>query len=418
VGAGLAGAALLGLPEQGPAWLSAAAFFALWALYLSVVNVGQTFYGFGWETLLLEAGFLAVFLGPAGTAPPTLVLWLYRWLLFRVEFGAGLIKLRGDRCWRDLTCLDYHHETQPLPGPLSWFFHHLPRPLHRAEVVANHATQLVVPFGLFAPQPVAGVAALVIVVTQAWLLASGNFSWLNLITIVLAAAALDDRLLAALSPVDPPAVLAGPAGWQQAAVLAVALLVAVLSVRPASNLLGRRQLMNASFDPLRLVNTYGAFGAVTRVRREIVLEGTDEAAAPGPATAWKEYRFKAKPGDPRRRPRQVAPYHLRLDWLLWFAAMSPPSSHPWMAGLVTRLLEHDPATRKLLGRPDPFPDHPPALVRARLYRYRFTTPAERRRTGAWWTRELVGEYLPPLRLDPLSGAPARRPGRPGTAPRR
>jgi hypothetical protein len=388
----------------------------MWGLYLSVVNVGQTFYGFGWETLLLEAGFLAVLLGPAGTAPPTLVLWLYRWLLFRVEFGAGLIKLRGDRCWRDLSCLDYHHETQPLPGPLSWFFHHLPRPLHRAEVLANHATQLVVPFGLFAPQPVAGLAALVIVVTQAWLLVSGNFSWLNLITIVLATAALDGALLGAVLPVDPPAALAAPAGWQQAAVLALAVAVVALSWRPARNLVGRRQLMNASFDPLRLVNTYGAFGAITRVRREVVLEGTDDAT-PGPAATWKEYQFKAKPGDPRRRPRQVAPYHLRLDWLLWFAAMSPPSAHPWMAQLAVRLLEHDPATLKLLGA-NPFPDHPPALVRARLYRYRFTTPAERRRTGAWWSRDLVGEYLPPLRLAPLSGAPARRPGRPGTDPRR
>jgi Lipase maturation factor len=408
VGVGLAGAALLGLPEQGPAWASMAVWLVMWALYLSIVNVGQTFYGFGWETLLLEAGFLAVFLGPADQAPPTLVLWLYRWLLFRVELGAGLIKLRGDRCWRDLTCLDYHHETQPLPGPLSWFFHHLPARLHRVEVLANHATQLVVPFGLLAPQPVAGAAALVIVVTQAWLVASGNFSWLNLVTIVLAAAALDDRLLAVL-PVDPPANLADPAGWQLAAVVALALLVAALSVRPARNLVGRRQLMNASFDPLRLVNTYGAFGAITRVRREVVLEGTDEPA-PGPAAVWKEYQFKAKPGDPRRRPRQVAPYHLRLDWLLWFAAMSPPPAHPWMATLVTRLLEHDPATLKLLGH-NPFPDHPPVLVRARLYRYRFTTPAERRQTGAWWSRDLLGDYLPPLRLDRLGGAPGRRPGR-------
>ena len=393
-----------------------AAWLALWALYLSIVNVGQTFYGFGWETLLLEAGFLAVFLGPAAQAPPTLVLWLYRWLLFRVEFGAGLIKLRGDRCWRDLTCLDYHHETQPLPGPLSWFFHHLPGRLHRVEVLANHATQLVVPFGLFAPQPVAGAAALVVVVTQAWLMASGNFSWLNLITIVVAAAAVDDRLLAAVLPVDPPATLADPAAWQRAAVLALTVAVTALSIRPVRNLVGRRQLMNASFDPLRLVNTYGAFGAITRVRREVVLEGTDEAA-PGPATVWAEYQCKAKPGDPRRRPRQVAPYHLRLDWLLWFAAMSPPSAHPWMAVLVTRLLENDPATLRLLGR-NPFPDHPPALVRARLYRYRFTTPAERRQTGAWWSRELLGDYLPPLRLDPVSGGPARRPGRPGTGPRR
>src|SRR4029453_14959273 len=167
---------------------------------------------------------------------------------------------------------------------------------------------------------------------------------------------------------------------------ALVLLVAVLSVRPARNLLGRRQLMNATFDPLRLVNTYGAFGAITRVRREVVLEGTDDPT-PGPATAWREYQCKAKPGDPRRRPRQVAPYHLRLDWLLWFAAMSPPSAPPRMAPLATRPLEKDPAP-------------PPALVRARLYRSRFTTPAERRQTGAWWSRDLLGDYLPPLRLDP------------------
>jgi hypothetical protein len=174
--------------------------------------------------------------------------------------------------------------------------------------------------------------------------------------------------------------------------------VATLSVRPVLNLIGRRQLMNASFDPLRLVNTYGAFGAITRVRREVVLEGTDDPA-PGPGSLWKEYQFKAKPGDPRRRPRQIAPYHLRLDWLTWFAAMSSAAAHPWLLTLAVRLLEGDQATRKLLGRPDPFPDRPPALVRARLYRYRFTTSAERRSTGAWWSRELLGEYLPPLRLD-------------------
>jgi hypothetical protein len=326
-----------------------------------------------------------------------------RWLLFRVEFGAGLIKLRGDRCWRDLTCLDYHHETQPLPGPLSWWFHHLPRPLHRAEVLANHATQLVVPFGLFAPQPVARTAALVIVVTQAWLLVSGNFSWLNLITIVLAVSAMDDVLLGAVLPIDPPDPLADPAGWQLAAVATLVVLVATLSVRPVRNLVGRRQLMNASFDPLRLVNTYGAFGAITRVRREVVLEGTDDPA-PGPATVWAEYQFKAKPGDPRRRPRQVAPYHLRLDWLLWFAAMSPPLGPPLDGHPGTRLLEDDRPTLKLLGR-NPFADHPPAVVRARLYRYRFTTPSERRQTGAWWSRDLLGE-LPAAAALPASRRPA------------
>ncbi|HVM02126.1 MAG TPA: lipase maturation factor family protein, partial [Acidimicrobiales bacterium] len=172
-GAGLAALCAAGIPQAGPWWASMAAWAVLWALYLSIVNVGQRFYGFGWESLLLEAGFLAVFLGPADWAPPTLLIVALRWLLFRLELGAGIIKMRGDRCWRDLTCLHYHHETQPLPNPLSWWFHHLPGWFHKVEVAANHVSQLVAPLGLFAPQPVAGAAGAVIVLTQGWLLLSG-----------------------------------------------------------------------------------------------------------------------------------------------------------------------------------------------------------------------------------------------------
>lgn len=149
----LSGAVVAGAADAVPLWASMVLWAALWVMYLSIVNVGQTWYAFGWESLLLEAGFLAVFLGNARTDPPVLVLWLMRWLLFRVEFGAGLIKMRGDSCWRDLTCLYYHHETQPMPGPLSWFFHRLPRPLHRVEVAANHVAQLVVPVLLFTRSP-------------------------------------------------------------------------------------------------------------------------------------------------------------------------------------------------------------------------------------------------------------------------
>src|SRR3954468_17606907 len=167
-------AVVVGIPDRLPAPLTVAIWLALWALYLSIVNVGQTFYSFGWESLVLEAGFLAAFLGPSWMAAPAPIILLFRWLLFRLEFGAGLIKMRGDACWRDLTCLYYHHETQPMPGPLSWYFHHLPKPLHRVEVFANHVTQLVVPFGLFLPQPIAGAAAAVMIVTQLWLVASGN----------------------------------------------------------------------------------------------------------------------------------------------------------------------------------------------------------------------------------------------------
>ncbi|MBW3546940.1 MAG: lipase maturation factor family protein [Actinobacteria bacterium] len=387
---------LLGWPQAGPAWAPMLAWGLLWALYLSIINVGQVFYAFGWETLLVEAGFLAIFLGPAEVAPPVLVVLALRWLLFRLEFGAGLIKLRGDRCWRDLTCLHHHHETQPLPNPLSWFFHHLPGRVHKAEVLGNHVAQLVAPVLLFAPQPVAGVAGAVIVVTQAWLVLSGNFSWLNIMTIALAVVAFDDAMLAPLVPVDPPA-LAGAPGWHQVAVVGVAVAVVALSWRPVRNMASPGQLMNSSFDPLRLVNTYGAFGSVTKQRMEVVLEGTDDAH-PGPGTDWREYEFKAKPGDPARRPPQVAPYHLRLDWLMWFVPLSPRSHQRWLVALVAKLLADDRPTLRLL-RHNPFPHQPPALVRARLYRYRFTTGEERRRSGAWWVRTPAGELLPAVGLD-------------------
>ncbi len=403
----LSGAALLGLTERGPLWASMVAWLVLWALYLSIVNVGQVFYSFGWETLLLEAGFLAVFLGPSHLAPPAPVLWLMRWLVFRLEFGAGLIKLRGDRCWRDLTCLYYHHETQPMPNPLSWFFHHLPKPLHQVEVLANHVAQLVAPFGLLAPQPVASVAGVVIIVTQSWLVLSGNFSWLNLLTITLACSALAGSVLASLLGVSPPSSLQGIPGWHQGAVLALVAVVVVLSYRPVHNLASRRQLMNTSFEPLHLVNTYGAFGSVTRVRYEIVLEGTEDAEV-GPTTEWKEYEFKGKPGDPLRRPPQIAPYHLRLDWLMWFAALSARYAEPWFLVLVAKLLENDPATVKLLRRV-PFPQAPPAFIRARFYEYRFTTWRERRATGAWWKRTLVGDFLRPTSLRRDAAAPRDAP---------
>lgn len=392
----VAASLVLGLPQRGPLGLSLLAWLVLWVLYLSVVNVGQTFYGFGWETLLLEAGFLALFLGHAETQPPVLVMWLLRWLLFRLELGAGLIKIRGDPCWRDLTCLDFHHETQPMPNALSWWFHRLPRRLHRVEVAANHVAQLVVPWFLFAPEPLGTAAAVVIVITQSWLVLSGNFSWLNLITIVLGLAAVDGSVLAAVLPVDPPAALSTGAGWHQALVAAATIAVVVLSWWPVRNMVSRRQAMNASFNRLHLVNTYGAFGSVTRVRHEIVVEGTDDPA-PSEEAVWREYGFKGKPGDVRRRPRQFAPYHLRLDWLMWFAALSPARARGWFQPLVLKLLEGDEATLRLLAR-NPFPDAPPRFIRARRYRYRFTTRAERRGTGAWWDRTLVDDFLAPTSL--------------------
>jgi hypothetical protein len=397
-GAALAAAVVAGAADLVPLWAAMLMWLTLWVLYLSIVNVGQTWYGFGWESLLLETGFLAIFLGNDHTAPPVLVLWLARWLLFRVEFGAGLIKMRGDPCWRNLTCLFYHHETQPMPGPFSWFFHHLPKPLHRMEVAGNHFAQLVVPFGLFAPQPVASVAAAIIVVTQLWLVASGNFAWLNWVTIILAFSAIDQSWIgwwpAALLPAQP--ALSAPPSWFTGLVIVFTATVLFLSYWPARNMLSSHQRMNMSFNPFHLVNTYGAFGSIGRIRREVVIEGTEEPTITK-QTVWKEYEFKGKPGAVRRLPRQWAPYHLRLDWLMWFAAISPGYAQPWLTPFLQRLLRNDPPTLRLL-RHNPFPESPPRYVRAQLYVYRFTTVAELRRDRAWWRRTLVGRYVPPMTL--------------------
>jgi hypothetical protein len=405
VGIALSLSALVGLADRLPiaGWM--ALWLVLWALYLSIVNVGQIWYGFGWETLLLEAGFLTVFLGPASVAPPTLGMWLLRWLLFRLEFGAGLIKMRGDPCWRDLTCLAYHHETQPMPNPLSWWFHRLPPRLHKVETLANHVTQLVVVFGLFFPQPIAGVAAAIMVITQGYLLISGNFAWLNALTLILGLAVLDGRWLDAVLPVERPAKLSSPT-WFTVTVIVVTLLVAALSVGPVRNLLSPNQAMNTSFDPLRLVNSYGAFGSVTRVRRELIVEATDDPH-PGPDTAWREYEFKGKPGDVHRRPPQWAPYHLRLDWLMWFVALSPAYGRSWLPTFLGKLLEADPATLRLL-RSAPFGNQRPAAVRVLVYRYRFTTRAERRSTGAWWHRDHERQLIAPVTAGELPGVSGGR----------
>jgi hypothetical protein len=325
------------------------------------------------------------------------VILMFRWLAFRLEFGAGLIKLRGDQCWRDFTCLDFHHETQPMPNPLSWFFHHLPRRLHRVEVAGNFFAQLIAPWGLFLPQPIATLAALVMILTQLYLVVSGNYAWLNWITIVIACSGISDAVLRTVLSVGVTTYAPAP-DWFSVTVVAVTIVVAVLSYWPVRNLVSSRQLMNAPFNPLHLVNTYGAFGSVTRRRLEVVVEGTADEN-PGADTAWLEYEFKGKPTSFRRISPQVAPYHLRLDWLMWFAALSRGYAESWFLPFLMRLLENDRPTLGMLRR-NPFPAAPPVWVRARLYHYRFSSWERLRHDGVWWERTLVGEYAAPVRLRP------------------
>ena len=403
----LSAAALLGTSEAGPIWLSVATWLVLWFLYLSIVNIGQKFYGFGWESMLLEAGFFTAFMGPARVRPSLIPILILRWMLFRTEFGAGLIKLRHDSCWRDLTCLYYHYETQPLPNPLSWYFHRLPKQLHRLSVVFSHFVQVVAPFGLFAPQPIAAVAGAFIIVHQLLLIISGNYSWLNWLTVALGLLAFSDFTL--LLGAHPGLSYAAPRPlWFQMVLYGLGAAAVALSIKPALNLVSRNQLMNYSYNRLHIINAYGAFGSVTRARYEIVIEGTDEVVLNN-GTRWQEYGFKAKPGDLRRTPPQWAPYHLRLDWLMWFLPFAVAVSESgvyvrgyelWFMRFLRKLLEDDRATLKLL-RTNPFPEAPPRFVRALFYQYRYTTWPEKRETGAWWERRLIGTYMPPISLAQL-----------------
>lgn len=397
---------VVGLPQLGPFWVPLLAFLVMWGAYLSIVSIGQTFYGFGWEMLLLEAGFLVAFLGSNDQPPPTVVIVLLWWLLFRLEFGAGMIKIRGGREWRDLTAMTYHHQTQPMPGPLSRQAHLLPRWFHRLEVIGNHVAQLVVPWFLFAPllslwvpgpwpQWIGAGAAAIIVATQLWLVLTGNFAWLNAATIVLAFSAIGLPASDRDAPSDPPWTIDGL--WMPWLVVTCALgaVYVWLSIPSARNLFARRQLMNASFSRWQLGNAYGAFGTVTKERVEYIVEGTRDS---DPATArWEEYAFRGKPGDVRRMPPQVAPYHLRLDWLMWFLPLGR-SLDDWFAVFLTRLLEADAATLALLRR-DPFGGQPPRWIRVVGYRYRFATRREHRELGVRWIRESPRLIVQPIGFD-------------------
>jgi len=401
IGVGLAAVVIAGLANV-PLML------LLWALYMSFVNVGQDWYGYGWEIQLLETGFLAVFLCPLVDArpfprlpPPPAVIWLFRWLIVRIMLGAGLIKLRGDPCWRDLTCLYFHYETQPLPNPLSWWLHFRPHWFQKLGVAFNHVAELGAPWLVVWPRIARLAAGGIMLAFQVTLIVSGNLSFLNWLTIVPILACFDDGLLRRVLPrwlvarAERAAAEAVPSRAQTVASAALVAVVAVLSVGPVRNLLSPGQRMNTSFDRLALVNTYGAFGSVGRLRPEIVFEGTRDAS-PSDESDWRAYEFPCKPGDVTRRPCICAPYQYRLDWQIWFAAMSVPEQYPWTLHLVSKLLHGDRGALSLLAN-DPFPEEPPRWIRARRYRYEFAPPGEP--GGVWWTRTLVGEWLPPLSAD-------------------
>ncbi len=389
-------------------YANALIMLTLWAWYMSFVHLGLEWYGYGWEIQLLETGFLAVFLCPLldprpfpRRAPPVVTIWLYRWLIFRIMLGAGLIKLRGDPVWRDYTALYYHFETQPIPNGLSRWFHFLPPFVLRLGVGLNHFAELIAPWFVFWPRLARHIAGSVIILFQLTLVLSGNLSFLNWLTIVPALACFDDSFWRRVLPhvlvrhAEEAAALAQPSRTMKWAAWIYAGIVALLSIPVVVNLASPRQLMNNAFDPLGLVNTYGAFGSVGKERLNVVFEGT-AAAVLDEHTVWKAYPYIGLPVDVMERPPQVAPYQLRLDWQMWFAAMATPNQYPFTINVVWKLLHNDAGTLSLFAD-NPFPDKPPHFIRARLYKYSFA-PLDNP-TGAYWTRQDLGDWLPPLSAD-------------------
>jgi hypothetical protein len=277
----------------------------------------------------------------------------------------------------------------------------MPRWFHRLGVAFNHVSELIAPWFAFWPRTARHVAGGVLLAFQVFLILSGNLSFLNWLTIVPVLACFDDSLLRRVLPdalvrrAESASREARPSRVQPVVVGALVVVVALLSVAPVRNLLSTRQAMNTSFDPLDLVNTYGAFGTVGRERDEIVLEGTRDATI-GPDAEWRAYEFPCKPGDPARRPCVVSPWQWRLDWQIWFAAMTTPDRAPWVVHLVWKLLHDDRQVLRLFAN-DPFPDGPPRFIRAQLYRYEFAPAGNPE--GLWWNRTLLGPWLPPLSAD-------------------
>lgn len=393
-GVGLSALLFLGIARR-------AVCVALLVLYLSLTVAGQDFMSFQWDALLLEAGFLAIFLGGSQVVPR-----LYRWLLFRLLFLSGLVKLAsGDPAWHSLAALRYHYETQPLPTPLAWYMHQLPLGFHKLEAVLMFGAELGVPFLFFAPRRIRQLGALATLGFQALIFLTGNYTFFNLLTAALCLFLLDDALLARLLPRARREKLAAarsrrrPRRLYQAVAAALAVFIlTVSSYEMANEFLHVRfeaadQVMER-IDPLRIINTYGLFAVMTTSREEIVLEGSNDGVT------WQEYEFPYKPGDVERRPPWVEPHQPRLDWQMWFAALGSYRNNPWVLRLMGRLLEGEPEVLRLLAK-NPFPDRPPKYVRALLYEYRFTTPEERQQTGAWWVRNPRGLYVPPVSLQDI-----------------
>jgi len=376
----------------------------VWLLYLSLVSVGGDFMNFQWDALLLETGFLAIFLAPSGflpqkhgaASPPSLIRLLVWWLLFRLMFQSALVKwMSGDPLWHHLTALTVHYETQPIPNPVAWYAHQLPLWFQKFSCAGMFVIEGLIPFFIFCGRRLRHLAFWAWTGFQVLILSTGNYAFFNWLTIILGLMLFDDALLRRWLPswCDEPII---QDGRRRPGLTFLFVVTLFLTSVPFARILGMAMpsWIVAPVEwvsPLRSFNSYGLFAVMTPNRPEIILEGSNDGKK------WHAYEFTYKPGDPARRPPQVAPYQPRLDWQMWFAALGDYRQNPWFINFCFRILKGSEPVLRLLAN-NPFPQHPPVYLRAVLYEYRFTTVAERHQTGHWWRRDPKGLYCPVLSL--------------------
>jgi lipase maturation factor 1 len=377
-----------------------------WGLYLSYCSVGSPFLDFQWDILLLEGGLLAVIalpwrLRPDWTREPPLQRvgrWLIAWLVFRLTFESGLVKLAwGDRAWLDLRALEYHFETQPIPHAISWYAHQLPPWCLGLMCLLMFAVELVVPFLLVFPRRIRHAAAVTLVVFQVSILVTGNFAFFNWLSIALCLPLFDNgfwpepvrRFFRIGDHAGPPAQPMPAWRWAMPAFIGVFVFVATGPGVVHSFNYAVPDPLGRQLWSLRSFNSYGLFRVMTTERPEIIVEGSRDGVH------WDVYEFRWKPGNVNRAPGFVAPHQPRLDWQMWFAALERVDRNPWFVNFLVRLLENSPDVVALL-ESNPFSGEPPRYVRATVYQYHFTRREDS--TSAWWKREPRGLYCPPLTL--------------------
>ena len=374
-------------PEGGYA---KAAFALLWFYYLSIVMAGQVFMSYQWDLLLLEAGFLVIFLRPVWPR-----IWLFQWLIFRLMFESGLVKLQsGDPTWRNLTALAYHYQSQPLPTVLAWYMFQLPLWFQKASTVFTFAVELGLPLLMFGPRRLRQTAAIGTIALQLLIFLTGNYTFFNLLAVALALFLLDDAFWRGLFR-RPAAAKTLPVHANRYVTAALFFIIMLLSCTQLMAMFGSapralRRFAGAA-EPFGIVNGYGLFAVMTTNRPEIEIEGSRDGVS------WQPYVFRYKAGPLNRAPGWVEPFQPRLDWQMWFAALGTYRESPWALRFILKLLDGSKPVLALMER-DPFFGTPPAHIRATVYEYRFTSFEERRRTGNWWKREMLGPWLPPVSL--------------------